>query len=703
MLPSILEAERLANLRTDVWRLAAQPALSERALIQSLLDIAGAALNGVRICFYHREGDVFVCSSEWKVASACSSMGRVLPSAFGALLFGQGDSIELSLAEVRSQLIDAGIEIPGGIRSGIEPVTETAPVLFIPFMLAGNLHGVLTLTRQTADDSTTTWEASSKQGLEEIVHIITLVVERKRAEDALRASETRYRSLVENLGDGVGILDPNEIFLFANPAGHDVFGMAQGTLPGRSLHEFTDERSFQKAREQTGMRKQGHTSKYELEIRRADGSTRELVVSAVPEVDAQGNFIATIGSFCDVTPQRQAERERQLMETRVHQAQKLESLGMLAGGIAHDFNNLLLGVMANADMALDEAAPGTPLRECLGDILDASRKASELTSQMLAYSGRGRLQIQSLDLSQVVQDMALLLRASISKKSITTFDLLTDLPAVDGDVTQIRQVVMNLITNASDALGDAAGRISMSTGRMQVDQALVADPLVTGSPKQGEYVYFEVADTGCGMDDATRARIFDPFFTTRFTGRGLGLAAVLGIVRCHQGAIRVSSQPGKGTVFRVMFPSSSMHAAAMGASSTPPLEPWKGVGTVLVIDDEDVVRRATTRILEHAGLKVISARDGAEGLERFQQHAGELCAVVLDLAMPGMGGEEVFRELHAAHPDLPVVLISGYDEQEAAVRFSGKGIAGFVRKPFDAEGLLGPIRKALAQPRTPSP
>ncbi|MBI5537224.1 MAG: response regulator [Deltaproteobacteria bacterium] len=695
----ILEAERLANLRAEVWRLAAQPALTEHALIQSLLDLVGAALNGVRICFYHREGDVFVCSSEWKIPSARSSMGRVIPASFGSLLIGQGSTLELSLSGLRSRLVDAGMDVPDSIQSDIEPVSQSAPVLFIPFMLAGNLHGVLTLTRQPSEESPTVWHASIKQVLDEVVHIITLVVERRRAEDALRASETRYRSLVENLGDGVGIMDPNEIFLFANPAGHEVFGVPDGTLPGRSLHEFTDERSFQKAREQTGVRKQGRKSTYELEIRRADGATRLIMVTAVPEVDAQGNLVATIGNFRDVTQQRQIERERQLMETRVHQAQKLESLGLLAGGIAHDFNNLLLGVMANADMALDEAAPGTPLREYLDDILHASRKASELTNQMLAYSGRGRVQIQSLDLSQVVQDMALLLRASISKKAIMTFDLVAALPPIEGDVTQIRQVVMNLITNASDALGDLPGRISMSTGIIQVDQNLVADPLVTGSPKPGAYVYFEVADSGCGMDEATRARIFDPFFTTRFTGRGLGLAAVLGIVRSHDGAIRVESQPGSGTVFRVMFPSSSTPKAASESSAVPPADPWKGVGTVLVVDDEDVVRRATTRILERAGLKVIAARDGAEGLERFRQHAEEVSAVVLDLAMPGMGGEEVFRELHAGHPDLPVVLISGYDEQEAAVRFTSKGIAGFVRKPFDAEGLLGPLRKALARAR----
>jgi CheY-like chemotaxis protein len=305
-------------------------------------------------------------------------------------------------------------------------------------------------------------------------------------------------------------------------------------------------------------------------------------------------------------------------------------------------------------------------------------------------------------LSQIVQDMALLLRASISKKAIMSFDLATELPSIEGDVTQIRQVVMNLITNASDALGEGSGRISMSTGIVQVDSELLADPLVSGSPGQGKHVFFEVADNGSGMDDATRARIFDPFFTTRFTGRGLGLAAVLGIVRSHEGAVRVSSQPDKGTIFRVMFPSVGARAEASRAASVAPADSWKGVGTILVIDDEDVVRRATTRILERAGLKVISARDGAEGLERFQQNSNHISAVVLDLAMPGMGGEEVFRELHAARPDLPVVLISGYDEQEATERFTAQGIAGFVCKPFDAEGLLGPVRKALNRKSRPA-
>jgi PAS domain S-box-containing protein len=690
-----LEAGSIANLRADVWRLAAHSARSERDLIQALLDIVGPALQVVQAGFHLREADSFVCTATWSVGQQPSWLGISVPENAVARWIGDPGPTELSRDSARIMLLEAQLDVSDLLKPELEPQAGFASFLFIPFVLAEVPEGFLSLTKRADLEADVGWSVVEKRVLSEVVQIITLVVERLRAEDALRASETRYRSLVENLGEGVGIMNPSEVFLYANPAGEEIFGVPAGALQGRSLHDFTDERSFRKATEQTGLRKQGKRSSYELEIRRPDGTTRVIVVIAVPEFDHDGNLIATIGNFRDVTAQRQAELQRQQMETRVHQAQKLESLGLLAGGIAHDFNNLLLGVLANADMALDESSPGTLLRECLDDILNAARKASELTGQMLAYAGRGRVQVQSLDLGLVVQDMGLLLRASISKKAIMVFNLTADLPSVEGDVTQIRQVVMNLITNASDALGDSTGRIVMSTSLVEIHQSDLADPLLIGAPKPGEYVCFEVSDTGCGMDDTTRVRIFDPFFTTRFTGRGLGLAAVLGILRVHQGAIRVSSTPGEGTVFRVLFPSSGTRAATRRSSSIAPNDAWKGKGTILVIDDEDVVRRATTRILERAGLKVIAARDGPEGLKKFDVHAEEIAVVVLDLAMPQMSGEEVFCELHARRPDLPVILISGYDEQEAVLRFTGKGISGFVRKPFDAEGLLDPIRKVL--------
>jgi PAS domain S-box-containing protein len=694
---STLASGTFGYLRTEVWRLASRPERSERELIQDLLDLLGPSLLLTRAGFYEKAPPVdYVCRIEWKLPEVPSSLGRSVPTRVGALLVSRQAPAQLTGEQMRSRLAGIDDEDGGALPEAIAEFPTSSRFLLLPFNLAGSLEGVLVLARWATDETPpAAWSPDQQELAAELIQIISLVVERTRAEIALRASEQRYRSLVENLGDGVGIMGPDEMFLYANPAGHEVFGMPPGTLTGRSLREFTDERAYHKATEQTGLRKQGKRSVYELEIRRPDGTPRTIVVTAVPEHDENGHLRATIGAFRDVTEQRKAEEQRQAMEARVHQAQKLESLGLLAGGIAHDFNNLLLGVMANADLALHEAPEPGLLRECLDDILNASRKASELTSQMLAYSGRGRVQIQQLDFSAVVQDMALLLRASISKKAVMVFNLATGLPCIEGDASQIRQVVMNLITNASDALGDAPGRITMSTGTVEVDRATTADPLTTGNPKPGEHVYFEVEDSGCGMDDATRARIFDPFFTTRFTGRGLGLAAVLGIVRSHQGAIRVDSRPEKGSVFRVMFPSAGKAASQPADARRPEAEPWKGSGTVLVIDDEDVVRRATTRILERAGFKVLGARDGPDGLKLYEANAKEIGLVVLDLAMPQMGGEEVFRLLRNSDPGLPVVLISGYDEQEAAVRFAAKGVAAFVRKPFDSESLLGPIRKTL--------
>jgi PAS domain S-box-containing protein len=684
---STLEPSRLFELRNQLWRLMARSDVPEVDLMQRLLALLGPELGLSRACYCRRvAADRYVCSAEWKTEGVESLLGTELAHVGIALQ----EAKDLDSEQVNEKLLSCGVS------PGFQLLFGGAPtVVVLPVLLGGQLDGAVTLSAGLGESSSGGWDERTQAEVAELVQLTAMALERRRTADALRACEERYRSLVENLGEGVGIMDPNEVFLFANPAGHDIFGVPAGTLAGRNLREFTDERAFQKAREQTGLRKQMKRSTYELEIRRPDGTTRVIVVTAVPATDSKGGLAATIGNFRDVTQQRRSEELRQEMEARVHQSQKLESLGLLAGGIAHDFNNLLLGVMANAEMALEEAPAVGLQRDCLQDILSASRKAAELTAQMLAYSGRGRVQIQPLDLSTVVQDMALLLRASISKRALMAFDLAKGLPPIQGDVSQIRQVVMNLITNASDALGESAGRITMSTGVMQVDASVLADPLLTGSPLLGEHVFFEVADAGCGMDEATRARIFDPFFTTRFTGRGLGLAAVLGIVRAHQGGIRVCSERGKGTVFRVMFPAGAPGGGAVQPAGPPARREWTGSGTVLVIDDEDVVRRATTRILERAGFQVLAAADGPAGLLLFEEHKQRICAVVLDLAMPEMSGEQVFQLLHSARPELPVILISGYDQEDAAVRVASAGLAGFVRKPFDSEGLLAPLRKAL--------
>jgi signal transduction histidine kinase len=396
----------------------------------------------------------------------------------------------------------------------------------------------------------------------------------------------------------------------------------------------------------------------------------------------------------DITERRRAEEVRGKLEAQVLYAQKLESLGVLAGGIAHDFNNLLTGVLGNADLALTELSPLAPARANIQQIEVAARRAADLTRQMLAYSGRGKFVIQSIRLSEIVEEMTHLLEVSISKKCVLRYGFAEDLPAIDGDATQLRQVVMNLIINASESIGERSGVIAVRTGAMECDLAYLAESYLDEKLPEGVYVYLEVADTGCGMTEEVRAKLFDPFFTTKFTGRGLGLAAVLGIVRSHRGAIKVHSELGVGTTFRVLFPISE-RICASDLSVTQDAPTWLGSGTILIVDDDETVRALAKKMMERYGFTVMTATDGREGLELFRAHHTTLRAVLLDMTMPHMDGEEAFREMRRITGNVPVVLTSGYSEQDATNRFAGKGLAGFVQKPFRTDDLMAAIRKAL--------
>jgi CheY-like chemotaxis protein len=319
---------------------------------------------------------------------------------------------------------------------------------------------------------------------------------------------------------------------------------------------------------------------------------------------------------------------------------------------------------------------------------------------MLAYSGKGRFLIQALDLNQAIEEISHLLQASISETAIISYNLYPDLPAIEADASQIHQVILNLVTNASEAIGDTSGVITITTALIDCDAQYLAETFLDDGLEQGAYVYLEVADTGCGMDKETQDKIFDPFYTTKFTGRGLGLAAVLGIVRGHKGAIEVNSEPGRGTTFRILFPCS--HKEAVKASKEAlNIESFQGKGKglainkVLVIDDEEGIRMVAQRTLERAGLQVITASDGREGLKVFEETKDELSLVILDLTMPHLSGEEVLVKMRQINPDVPVILTSGYNEQEISTRFEGQELAGFIQKPFRPTVLLAMVERVL--------
>lgn len=422
----------------------------------------------------------------------------------------------------------------------------------------------------------------------------------------------------------------------------------------------------------------------ELKARRKDGSEFPLTISLSPLKTSDGLLV--IAAIHDLTARKAKEKEQREQEIQLQHGQKLESLGVLAGGIAHDFNNLLTSILGHAGLALKHAPTESALRSSILEIEQTAERAAELIMQMLAYSGKGHFTIQPLNLSTIVEEMSHLLQTAISKKAVIRYDFFADLPDINGDATQIRQVVMNLITNASDAIGERSGIITLRTGMLRVDKKYLMTTEIFDELAEGSYAYLEVSDTGTGMDAATQAKIFDPFFTTKFTGRGLGLAAVMGIVRGHKAAIKLYSEVERGTTFKVLFPCSDVARPAKD-DAFDQIKDWKGKGKILIVDDEESIRGFLCSMLQSIGFEVLEAEDGRKALTVFEENAEDISLVLLDLTMPHLGGEETFMELRRIRDDVPVVLMSGYTEEEVTSLFAGKGIAGFLQKPFRIDTL----------------
>lgn len=394
----------------------------------------------------------------------------------------------------------------------------------------------------------------------------------------------------------------------------------------------------------------------------------------------------------EMDERRQREEEHRKLQAQVQHAQRLESLGILAGGIAHDFNNLLASIMGYASLATMDLATDSRARKSIEQVLIAAKSAADLTQQMLAYSGRGAFVLDLLNVTQLIEGVVRLLESTISKKATLRLNLAPELPPIQGDASQIRQVVMNLITNAAESLGEQSGIVHVTTGVQWAE----AGELPATEPgrllPEGRYIFIEVSDTGCGMDQETLSKIFDPFFTTKFTGRGLGLAAVLGIIRSHQGSVQVQSQPTAGTRFRVLFPAAEGLSLPAAVEQAPEVDAWRSEGVVLVVDDQPAVRNLARMILERAGLTVLMAADGKEAVSVFTEHAAQIHAVLLDLNMPGMDGGEVFQHITQLVPEVRVVLCSGYNEQDVNTKLRGRKPDGFLRKPYHPSELVDRLR-----------
>ena len=414
--------------------------------------------------------------------------------------------------------------------------------------------------------------------------------------------------------------------------------------------------------------------------------------------DGHGRVTGVISSGEDVTERVRAleeEERRRDVEEQLRHAQKLESLGILAGGVAHDFANILLSVIGFTALSLEDLPSGSPIRYNLEQVETAAKRATDLCKQMLAFSGKGRFITEGVDLNALVGEIGQMLKVSISKKVALQEDLDPALPAIEGDPGHLTQILLNLIANASDAFEDRPGVISLRTGVVACTPAALRETYVDDNLPGGRYVFLEVSDSGTGMDPETLARIFDPFFTTKFTGRGLGLAAVLGIVRSHHGAIDVRSEPGRGTTVRVLFPEAPEALILAADAASVQGTARQSAGLVLVVDDEEAIREIGYRVLTRAGCEVVVAADGREALARAGELGDAIDCVVLDLTMPEMDGKETFRALRRERVDLPVILSSGYSEAAVSGWLEGEAYTEFLSKPYSPDELNAAVRSVM--------
>ena len=515
----------------------------------------------------------------------------------------------------------------------------------------------------------------------------------------LRQSEAKYRSLFENMIEGLFLTRPDGIILAANPAlvkmlGYDSEAELCKTTNVQDLYVKPEYRKFLTQK----LEAEGEVRNFELQLRCKNGRKVTFLENARIVRDKQGNISHYEGLLTDITEIKNAETERQKLQSQMQYTQKLKSLEILAGGIAHDFNNLLMSILGNASLASNYLLPETLPYKFIKKVEKPSKAAAELTNQMLAYSGKGKFILKEINLSGLIDDMRQLLKASISKKVSLQFEFDKLLPPIMADSSQIRQVILNLIINASEAIGEKSGTVQVKTYRLKMNRSSFVDDYLDPNLREGEYICLEVIDSGPGMEANIKKKIFDPFFTTKFSGRGLGLAVVLGIVRGHKGTLKVLSKPGKGSSIRAILPIMERKTKMKIQEKSNHDKKNTDAKTILVVDDEEAVLDVTSTMLECAGFKVLKAMDGREGVAVFSQHKERIALVLLDTTMPNMDGEEAFRELTRIEPKIKVILSSGYSEQEATSHFIGQGLAGFIQKPYSLNQLIDKLNEVLIIP-----
>jgi PAS domain S-box-containing protein len=510
---------------------------------------------------------------------------------------------------------------------------------------------------------------------------------------ALIESQQRYDLAVTGVNDGIWDLDLVNHTIYYSPQWKQNLGYHDEELPSQIgvwehlIHPEDKQKTLAAIHEHWEERTPFYSSEHRLMTK--SGEFKWVFSRGRAVWDKNGKVLRMTGSTTDIS-------QRRLLENQLRQAQQMESIGRLAAGIAHDFNNLLAAVLGHASFMRLHVSADSPLQPSLDCIEKASNRAAELCKQMLAYAGKGTYSVEELEANALVNDTVSLIKISISKKISLNLVRSPQPVRIKADVAQVRQVLMNLVLNAAEAIGDQPGSIVIRTSTLKPTPETLAAAVFKPKSVAKEYVQIEVVDSGSGMSKETQQKIFEPFFTTKFTGRGLGLAAVLGIVKAHNGLLQLSSQPGKGTTFKILMPLLEGAAIAPRPEAVPATELWHGSGTVLLVDDEASVRESTRNLLTELGFTVLLAENGEQGLHTFGSHVKEIVAVILDLTMPRLNGEEVFEQIRKMRPQLPVLLSSGYNEENTMEHFIGKGLSGFLQKPFSINELAAKLHQCLS-------
>lgn len=507
----------------------------------------------------------------------------------------------------------------------------------------------------------------------------------------LQEARHLLKSVLDAIPDIIGIQDDSHGMISYNAAGYSALKQTPEAIRGKKCYQLigrSEPCEVCATSISYGTKETARVEKFVPEL------GKWLDVRSYPILDESGKIIKVIEHLRDITDKREAEARSRRLEEQIMVTQKLESLGVMAGGIAHDFNNILLSIMGNADLARRESN-SREITGYLEEIITSAKGAADLAARMLDYSGKSEPRKTCLDVNELIRDTAQMLHVSISRKTTLEYSLADGLSPVLADLAQLRQVIMNLIMNASEALEDHPGTVFLSTAMGRISREELAECYVNDDLPGGEYVILSVRDTGSGMNPGTLSRVFDPFFTTKFAGRGLGLASVLGIVRNHQGGIRVKTEPGRGTEFTVYLP---VCPTAEPVSPGETDEEITGLGNVLLVDDEEFVRAVAGKMLTRAGYRVEYASNGMEAVRKMRANPGEIDCVILDLTMPVMDGLEAFERLISLKPDARIIISSGFTQGSIIEKFKGKPLAGILHKPYSLHEITLAVSQAVKRP-----